>query len=54
MEIEGLTTNEYTFIFNRTILNNNEEKFLLKINFKISFNTTPILKMQFRKNIIND
>ena len=36
------------------IFNDNEAKFLLKINFYISFNTTPILKMHFNTNIFND
>ena len=35
-------------------MNGNEAKFLFKINYAVSFNTTPILKMYFNKNIANN
>ena len=47
VKIEGLSANCYSFIFSRTSFDQNEAKFLMKINFDISFNNTPELKMQF-------
>ena len=41
IEIEGLSTNLYSYSYSRIYLNSNEAKFIIKINYAISLNNTP-------------
>ena len=54
IEIEGISSNQYSFSYEKIYLNNNEAKFKITINFDISFNNTPLLKMNFTSQNIFD
>ena len=55
IEIEGLPANLYSYSYSKIDQNENEAKLILKLNFEISFNNTPLLTMTFHsQNIIQN
>ena len=47
MEIEGLLADYYFFNYEKITETKNTAKFLLKLNFALSFNTIKILRLYF-------
>ena len=54
IKIEGFSSDSYAFVYERIIVNENEAKFLIKLNFEKSFNCTPILSIKFNTNIVEN
>ena len=47
IEIDGLSTNLYSYSYSKIYLNENEAKFMINFNFATSFNNTPTFKIHF-------
>ena len=53
IQIEGLSTNLYSYSYSRIYLNENEAKFIIKLNFATSLSNTPTFKIDFdSENIV--